>query len=351
MASSSPNTNPQSTNGYIYFLKAETGQYKIGKSKRPVKRASTLGLQLPFKSEVIHLIAAEDYSAAEKLLHAQLKSYQVNGEWFNPPPEIIERYLGWQFLDRDLRALRNGIPIRTTLDSDGQAETSTPRSDSLTPKARRTREHILTTALALFAEKGYGETTLRDIAGAAGVSLGLAYRYFARKEELILALYQRLAGELEEEVRAMPPAPMAERFAGAVGSCLRRLGSHRDALGALFAVGLAPDSEMAVLGESAAGVRDVVWRVYHEVVRGASDKPRPRQEEQIATLFYAAHLLFVLFWLQDRTPGQRATAELIGFAEEMLGRLRPVLGLPPVARPLTRLARILAPMFGPPERT
>ncbi len=217
----------------------------------------------------------------------------------------------------------------------------------LTPKARQTREKILETALALFARKGYGETTLRDIAGEAGVSLGLTYRYFARKEELILLLYRQLAQELGEEVAALPPAPIAARFSRAVGSCLDRLTPHREALGALFAVGLAPDSEMAVLGDRAAGVRDVVWHVYRQVVEGATDRPKPRQAEQFATLFYALHLLFVLFWLQDRSPGQQATRELIVFAQETITRLRPTLGLPPVAKSLTRLVRIIGPMFGP----
>ncbi len=32
----------------------------------------------------------------------------------------------------------------------------------------------------------------------------------------------------------------------------------------------------------------------------------------------------------------------------MLGRLRPVLGLPLVAKPLARLVGIIGPMFGPP---
>ncbi len=221
------------------------------------------------------------------------------------------------------------------------------RLEELTPKARQTREHILETALSLFATKGYGETTLRDIAASAEVSLGLTYRYFARKEELILALYQRLAQELAEEVPAMPAATLARRFATTLGSCLDRLAPHREALGALFSVGLAPDSEMAVLGERAAGVRDIVWHVYLDVVQGATDRPRPRQEEQITTVLYAAHLLCVLFWLQDRSPGQAMARELVAFTQEMLSRLRPVLALPPVARPLARLTRLLDPLFGP----
>ena len=87
--------------------------------------------------------------------------------------------------------------------------------------------------------------------------------------------------------------------------------------------------------------------MYLLVTTGASDAPRRAQAEQMATLFYSAHLLVILFWLQDRSAGQEKTRELLAFAQEMLGRLRPVLGLPPVARPLARLARIVGPMFGP----
>src|SRR5687767_7188220 len=82
----------------------------------------------------------------------------------------------------------------------------------LTPKGERTRELILDTALGLFVEKGYDATTMRDIAAAADCSLGLTYRYFARKEDLVLSLYRRLAQELEAEVRALPAAPLANRF-------------------------------------------------------------------------------------------------------------------------------------------
>lgn len=217
-------------------------------------------------------------------------------------------------------------------------------------KARQTREHILETALTLFAEKGYAETTMRDIAGAADCSLGLAYRYFARKEEFILALYERLTSELEAEVTALPSGPLAKRFGAAMGSHLRRLGTHRETMGALFAAGLAPDSEVAVLGDGAAGVRSRIWRVFEGIVTGATDAPKRRQAEQMTTLLYAAHLLFVLFWLQDRSEEQAKTRELLGFAQEMLARLRPVLGLPLVAKPLARLAEIVGPMFGPPPR-
>src|SRR5207237_10147307 len=67
-----------------------------------------------------------------------------------------------------------------------------PQSARISQKAVSTRQRILDTALGLFATKGYEKTTMREIATAAHCSLGLAYRYFASKEELVLELYRNL---------------------------------------------------------------------------------------------------------------------------------------------------------------
>ena len=49
----------------------------------------------------------------------------------------------------------------------------------------QTRAELSDAAIALFAEHGYGETTMDDVAKAAGVSRRTAYRHFANKEDLI----------------------------------------------------------------------------------------------------------------------------------------------------------------------
>src|SRR5829696_6865868 len=59
-------------------------------------------------------------------------------------------------------------------------------------KGDQTKALILDTALEMFRERGYEETTMRAIAKKAGVSLGNAYYYFRSKEYLIQAFYQRL---------------------------------------------------------------------------------------------------------------------------------------------------------------
>jgi len=47
------------------------------------------------------------------------------------------------------------------------------------------RREILHAAIACFARQGFHKTTMGDIAAEAGVSDGLAYRYFSSKDEII----------------------------------------------------------------------------------------------------------------------------------------------------------------------
>ena len=59
------------------------------------------------------------------------------------------------------------------------------------------RELIIQAALGCFIERGFHQTGMRDIATAAGVSLGNLYNHFARKEELIALIASLEAAELQ----------------------------------------------------------------------------------------------------------------------------------------------------------
>jgi AcrR family transcriptional regulator len=58
------------------------------------------------------------------------------------------------------------------------------------PGSPDTRAAILTSARELFAEQGYDGTSVRAIAGAAGVDSALVHHYFGSKDDLFLAALQ-----------------------------------------------------------------------------------------------------------------------------------------------------------------
>src|SRR5215475_12352716 len=57
---------------------------------------------------------------------------------------------------------------------------------------------VLKTAAAIFAQKGYHSTSIRDIARATGMSLSGLYYYFKGKEELLFLIQDYCFGTLIE---------------------------------------------------------------------------------------------------------------------------------------------------------
>ncbi|MET9777523.1 TetR family transcriptional regulator [Streptomyces sp. NPDC006367] len=72
-------------------------------------------------------------------------------------------------------------------------------------RKQHTRDTLLRTALELFTERGYEETTVDDIAGAAGVSQRTFFRYFATKEEAAFFVARLAESHFVDAVRRRPP--------------------------------------------------------------------------------------------------------------------------------------------------
>lgn len=64
-----------------------------------------------------------------------------------------------------------------------------------------TKEKIVKTAIALFKENGYEETTINKICKECGITKGTFYYHFANKDELTFAFYDML---IEESSAFMP---------------------------------------------------------------------------------------------------------------------------------------------------
>ncbi len=93
------------------------------------------------------------------------------------------------------------------------------------PKDRKMREGILTTAIKMFGERGFGSTTIKEIANCLDISPGSVYTYFASKEELFRSAveegWQHFLAEIQRIVAA--PKQLKERFDSMLDYCFESL--------------------------------------------------------------------------------------------------------------------------------
>lgn len=90
------------------------------------------------------------------------------------------------------------------------------------------RDRITDAAAELFLHRGYAQTTLRDIAAAAGIKAGSIYYHFDSKEALLLDVLQRGISVMEDAFHAA-----SDKTRGADGD--ERIRAHvRGHLSALF---------------------------------------------------------------------------------------------------------------------
>jgi AcrR family transcriptional regulator len=69
------------------------------------------------------------------------------------------------------------------------------------------RSQILDAALVCFAKRGFHQTSMHDISGEAGISVGLIYRYFENKEAVISAMAARHKEEIQQMLERARQAP------------------------------------------------------------------------------------------------------------------------------------------------
>jgi len=66
----------------------------------------------------------------------------------------------------------------------------------------RRRRQIVDAAVELFLQNGFHKTTTRQIAGAAGISIGLLYEYIATKEDILYLVCEAIHEEMNAAVTA-----------------------------------------------------------------------------------------------------------------------------------------------------
>jgi len=151
---------------------------------------------------------------------------------------------------------------------------STPRTfQRLDPATRR--DQILDAANALFAERGYEEVTIGDVAQNAGVARGLVHHYFGGRKEVYVALVERLTAGREEGLQPSVGRSARARVENSVSRWLDWTEANRT----MYLGTIAPGEDIAD-----PDVRRVVGELVHRAVAQvaalhadiAEDSPRLR---------------------------------------------------------------------------
>ncbi len=216
-----------------------------------------------------------------------------------------------------------------------------------TPKAEETRRRILAAALDLFQERGFAETTMREIARRADVATGAAYYYFPSKEAIVMAFYWQTHVEFDARFPRLLAATtdLGERIRAVVGAKLEQFRPYRDFLGALFRAAGDPSSPLSPFSAETKEIREQSIGHFRSAVEGARVSVPPELEGHLPFLLWLYQMGIVLFWIYDRSARQNRTALLLEKSSALIAAAVKLSGFRPL-RPMRRTVAELLESLG-----
>ncbi|MFI7487821.1 TetR family transcriptional regulator [Micromonospora echinaurantiaca] len=218
-----------------------------------------------------------------------------------------------------------------------QTAPTTAAGEPATARGEQTRQLILDTAMRLFRERGYAQTTMRAIAQEAGVAVGNAYYYFGSKDHLIQEFYAR--AQVEHRAAAQPvldrESDFAARLAGVLHAGIDVLTPSHDFAASFFKTAAEPTSPLSPFSAESSAPRQAAVALFAEVLDGSTAKVDAELRPQLPELLWLAYMGVILYWVYDRSPGQARTRQLIDGAVPLIDRLVALSRLR-VLRPVTR---------------
>lgn len=206
-------------------------------------------------------------------------------------------------------------------------------------KGELTRSQILAAALKLFRERGFDSATMRDIAEAAGMSLGASYYYFPSKESIVSAYYDYVQQEhkLRVERDITKAKTLRQRLGVAYHTKLDVIREDRKLLVALFRYGGDPGHPLSWFGPSTRHQRELSMAIF---ARALGDEKLPKDVRHIAPLaLWALHMGFILYFVHDGSEGQSRTQRLLDGTLDLVTRAFELATAPvlqPILRPLRK---------------
>jgi TetR/AcrR family fatty acid metabolism transcriptional regulator len=97
-------------------------------------------------------------------------------------------------------------------------------------KKERKRQKILTSAIKVFAKKGFYKTRIKEIAKLASVADGTIYLYFKNKDDILISIFDDRIDKLNEKMEEISQGELtsSEKIRQIIELQLGNLRGHRD---------------------------------------------------------------------------------------------------------------------------
>ncbi|MES1245946.1 MAG: TetR/AcrR family transcriptional regulator [Acidobacteriota bacterium] len=179
-----------------------------------------------------------------------------------------------------------------------------------------TKRRILEVALAMFQSKGFRQTTMRDIAGAAGIALGTTYNYFPTKEHLALYFFEEaLARVLARHRRECPrEAALEEKIFSLISLEIEEVEPYQEFLNVMVIQATVPTSPLHPFSLDTQSLKNRHLEYVAGLLADAAGRgelPALGFESMLLSAFWVYHMGIVLFWLNDGSPNKSDTWALL----------------------------------------
>lgn len=205
-------------------------------------------------------------------------------------------------------------------------------------KSEETRARILEAALRVFRERGFERATMREIASEADVAVGLAYYYFESKDAIVMAFYAQSQERMTADIERIldKSRTLEERLRGIITEKFEHFAPNRKLLGALSAHA-DPEHPLSPFSRETASIREQDIAAFERAVEESKVKLPGNIRPYLPRLLWLYQMGLILFWVYDRSEGQKKTRLLFEKTLKML-LITLRVGSIPLLRPLHRLA-------------
>jgi AcrR family transcriptional regulator len=212
-------------------------------------------------------------------------------------------------------------------------------------KSDATRARILESALVTFRERGFENSTMREIAASAGVAVGATYYYFDSKDAIVMAFYQRAQQEMAPSLDAILSVAktLEARLRGLIEHKFEYFHVNRALLGALSAH-IDPAHSLSPFSRETAAIREQDLAFFERAVEDSKVKLPSNLIRYLPRLLWLYQMGLLLFWVYDRSPRQVRTQILFDKTLKMVLITLQMASLP-FLRPIHRLAGELLEMI------